>query len=543
MRQLVKDIKQFKFLKHDNIGAADAIDDKFLSDCFVDTGDMAILADCEDPRSIVVGRTGSGKTALLKILEEKHQKVIDIPPESLSLSYISNSTILNFVAELGVNLDIFYRLLWRHVFTVELLKNHFQVNSEEEKRSFLQKLGDLFKDQKEKKALEYLENWGKEFWQETEYRIKEITNKLESEIQANIGVATHGITIGAGTIKKLTEDQKSEILKRSQEVVNKVQIRQLSDIIDLIDKVLTDPQKKYYILIDRLDEGWIEDTLRYKLIRALIETVKDFRKVRFAKIIIAVRQDLLERVFRLVRSAGFQEEKYESMYLRISWSKEQLSQIMNKRLNRLIQSRYTHQKVQLHDLLPLKIESQESIDYILERTMMQPRDVIHFINKCIQQAIDKKSITATLLKSAEGEYSRDRLRYLADEWAADYPDLIEFVKFLRGHPTKFALKELKPKECEDFCLNYTIENPSEPCVLLSNWAREVAYGNCRSDDFLKRICQVFYKTGIVGLKIEAQETYIWSTTRQKSVSLPEISDETKIIIHPAFWRVLGVKVK
>jgi hypothetical protein len=539
----MKDIKQFKFLKHDNIGAADAIDDEFLSDCFVDTGDIAILEDCGDPRSLVVGRTGSGKTALLRILQEKQQKVISIPPESLSLSYISNSTILNFVAELGVNLDIFYRLLWRHVFTVELLKNHFQINSEEAKRTFLQKFGDLFKNQKQKKALEYLENWGKEFWQETEYRIKEITNKLESEIQANIGTTVPGMNIGIGALKKLTEDQKSEIVKHSQEVVNKVQIRQLSDIIDLIDEVLTDPQKKYYILIDRLDEGWIEDTLRYKLIRALIETIKDFRKVRFAKIIIAVRQDLLERVFRLVRSAGFQEEKYESMYLRVSWSKTQLAEIMDKRLNRLIQSRYTSQKIQLHDILPSRVESQESVDYILERTMMQPRDVIHFINKCIQQAIDRKGITATLLKSAEGEYSRDRLRYLADEWAADYPDLIEFVKILRESAIKFTLKDIMSREGGEFCLNYTIEKPAEPCAFLSSLAREVAHGNCSTDDFVKRIFQVFYKTGIVGLKIEAQDTYIWSTARQKGVSLPEIDSETKIMIHPAFWRVLGVKIK
>jgi hypothetical protein len=455
----------------------------------------------------------------------------------------AEDTILNFVAELGVNLDIFYRLLWRHVFTVELLKNHFQINSEEAKRTFLQKFSDLFKNQKQKKALEYLENWGKEFWQETEYRIKEITNKLESEIQANIGTTVPGMNIGIGALKKITDDQKSEIVKRSQEVVNKVQIRQLSDIIDLIDEVLTDPQKKYYILIDRLDEGWIEDTLRYKLIRALIETIKDFRKVRFAKIIIAVRQDLLERVFRLVRSAGFQEEKYESMYLRVSWSKTQLAEIMDKRLNRLIQSRYTSQKIQLHDILPSKVESQESVDYILERTMMQPRDVIHFINKCIQQAIDRKSITATLLKSAEGEYSRDRLRYLADEWAADYPDLIEFVKILRGFTTRFILKELTPKDCEEFCLNYTVEKLAEPYTSLSNMAKEVAYGNCSTGDFVKRVFQLFYKTGIVGLKVEAQDTYIWSSARQKGVSLPEIDGETKIMIHPAFWRVLGVKVK
>ena len=148
-----------------------------------------------------------------------------------------------------------------------------------------------------------------------------------------------------------------------------------------------------------------------------------------------------------------------------------------------------------------------------------------------------------LLKSAEGEYSRDRLRYLADEWAAEYPDLVEFAKFLRGFSTKFELKEVLSVKSEDFCLNYTIENPSEPSAFLSILTRDVAYGNCPIDDFIKRLFQVFYKTGIVGLKVEAQDKYIWSTVRQKGVSLPEIDSETKIMIHPAFWRVLGLKIK
>ena len=49
---------EFKFKKHDNIGAADADDDNILIDCFVDTGDLNILLDCNDPHSIIVGRTG-----------------------------------------------------------------------------------------------------------------------------------------------------------------------------------------------------------------------------------------------------------------------------------------------------------------------------------------------------------------------------------------------------------------------------------------------------------------------------------------------------
>jgi len=44
---------------------------------------------------------------------------------------------------------------------------------------------------------------------------------------------------------KLTEEQKQEVVQRAQHVVNEVQIRQLSDILELMDKVLSDPQKRY----------------------------------------------------------------------------------------------------------------------------------------------------------------------------------------------------------------------------------------------------------------------------------------------------------
>lgn len=221
--------KEFKFRKHDSIGAADAEDDKYLVDCFIDTGDLETLLDCRGPHSIVVGRTGSGKTALLKMLENRAQRFIIIPPESLSLSYISNSTILRFIENLGVNLDIFYRLLWRHIFTVELTKKHFNIQSEEDKRNFWQKIWQRFTDQKNRKALEYLEDWGKSFWEETEYRIQEVTTKLEDKLNGQIKAAipkgVFGAQIGGST--SITEEQKKQIIERAQRVVNDVQIRQL----------------------------------------------------------------------------------------------------------------------------------------------------------------------------------------------------------------------------------------------------------------------------------------------------------------------------
>ena len=108
--------KKFVFRNNQIIGAAAAESDEYyLSKCFVDTGDLEILRNCEDPRNLLVGRTGIGKSALLSRLIDTEDHVIQISPESLSLSYIANSNVLKFFSETGVKMDIFYRLLWRHV--------------------------------------------------------------------------------------------------------------------------------------------------------------------------------------------------------------------------------------------------------------------------------------------------------------------------------------------------------------------------------------------------------------------------------------------
>ena len=130
-----KDHKYY-FRKLDTIGASDAKGDElYLKNCFVDTGEIAVLEDFDDPRRLIVGRTGFGKTALLYHLTEKHKRCIVIRPDSLALAYISNSTILNFFMGLGVDMDTFFRLLWRHVFTVEIVQRHYKITNESENPS------------------------------------------------------------------------------------------------------------------------------------------------------------------------------------------------------------------------------------------------------------------------------------------------------------------------------------------------------------------------------------------------------------------------
>src|SRR3972149_5609461 len=246
---------KFRFRKHASVGSSSAEDDKeFLSNCFIETGDLSTLKDCKASPRIILGRTGTGKTALIERLASDIEKTIVIRPESLSFNYLTNSNILQFFLEAGVNLNLFFKLLWRHVFTVELIKKKYKIINEYNKESFLESIKSfLIHDKKKEKALEYIRKWSDKFWEETEYRIKEIT--------------TH------------TENQKVDIVKRGQTVINSIQMKELTDILDFLDEDIFDDEKQhYYICIDRLDENWIEEKFRYLLLRSLIETVRDFGK-------------------------------------------------------------------------------------------------------------------------------------------------------------------------------------------------------------------------------------------------------------------------
>ena len=186
----------FRFRKTDTIGAASAEEDtEFLAACFVETDDYQAVKDTGDIRQIVLGRTGAGKSALFeRMKQDLNDRVISIEPQELALAYVSNSTVIKYFADLGVNLDPFYKLLWRHVLTVELLRTHFEPHVSKEGGPFWQLLIERFKestrrDKSARQAIQYLQQWGEQFWLETEYRVREITSRLERDLSREAGVA------------------------------------------------------------------------------------------------------------------------------------------------------------------------------------------------------------------------------------------------------------------------------------------------------------------------------------------------------------------
>lgn len=532
---------KYRFRRNSSIGAMDAeSDERFLRDCFVNTGDLATLLDCSDAKRIVVGRVGAGKSALLNRILDSTENAFEVRAENLSLNYISNSDIIQFFEAIGVKLDLFYQLLWRHVFAVELLKRRYKI-TEREPQAFLQSFFDLFnRDPAKKRAIQYLQSWGSEFWQDTELRIKELTSKFEDRLSGSIsGSPLNPITLNASTARTIGEDIRSEIVHKAQSIVNSNQVRELGEIIDfLASDVFTDQLNRYYIVIDRLDDSWVDDRIRYKLIRALIETIRAFHKIRPTKIIIAIREDLLRRVFDETRDAGFQEEKYDSLFLRIRWKKAQLKELLDLRIAHLVREQYTQRPVYFNDVFKTPIRNEPAIDYVVDRSLYRPRDVIAFVNCCIELCEGKEFVPPSTIQDAEEKYSAGRLRSLGDEWRSELPGLTEYVEILRNRPANFKYSEINIGVFEQFMTDIFPDlRPTDP---LRTYIDEYTQTKRSANNCLIQVLKLLYLTSVIGIKPQAIDRVSWSYLEDRGISDGQYKAAATIYPHKMLWRALDI---
>lgn len=535
----------FIFRKHDLIGSAAAEDDaQFLQDCFVDTGELQQLIDCKNPMRIIVGRTGAGKSALIAELGRRVENVVELSPHSFSLNFIANSNVLSFFEAAGVNLSVFYGLLWKHILVVELLKKKFNILNENGHTNFMRNIRERLykKDRTKELAVDYLEKWGNKFWLTTEERIHELTERIESTLSGAVGGQLGGVELSADRAKSLSIEQKKEIVERGQKAVSEVQIRELENMISILsENVFDDIEEHFYITIDMLDEEWVDDRIRFKLIKALIDTIRRFRKVKNVKIIAAVRQDLLAKILHQDPTPGFQEEKYESLYLNIHWSKKELYQLIERRINSLIKRRYTKGDISFDDVFPKKIERQDTIDYITDRTFLRPRDIILFLNECLALADGRRDISEAIIKQAEERYSHRRLQSLATEWHTVYPNLIHTARIFRDFKCTFEVSEFSKEFIEGRYTEIVSDVRDTTADPITRLLDSLYTPNANFNSVRVRILRELYTTGLIGIKGGPSSPMSWSYQTGRDPSEGDIRPISAVRVHPMFHRALGIR--
>jgi hypothetical protein len=272
------------------------------------------------------------------------------------------------------------------------------------------------------------------------------------QMQLPVVTASAGIRSGTTTGVDHSIEARSELTSKYQRIVQEAQLPRLNEMILVLnDTILDSPQNFTYLLIDDLDKDWVDATHRVRLIRCLLDAVIDMAKVRNLKVVVALRTNIFRQLGYGELQYVHQEEKIRGMMLPLSWTKADLRSLVEERVRVASEHFQLTPPLTLDGFLPNRGGRGDPLDYVLERTMLRPRDLIMYLNAAIRVAGEPRKLTWEHLTSAELEYSKDRLNALRDEWRDPYLDIDKALEIFRNAPAVMTRDELT-KRLDDIAL-------------------------------------------------------------------------------------------
>jgi hypothetical protein len=195
----------------------------------------------------------------------------------------------------------------------------------------------------------------------------------------------------------------------------------------------------------------------------------------------------------------------------------------------------------IEDLIPNYNNTRGSaLDYIIDRTLMRPRDAIAYLNECLALASGKPRLTWDIIKSAERSYSHKRLLALQDEWRSSYPGIDNLLdKFQKVH---VPMDRDGLRQRLDEAILLVADGHFEGQEWMERLSNSV-WGN--EDDRAKMYHPLFrllFNMGFLGCRLSGSESEIYSYDEPDfAEGVSNFSKAADFYIHPAFRPALSIR--
>ncbi|WP_455373715.1 P-loop ATPase, Sll1717 family [Limibacillus halophilus] len=529
--------------ENDNIGTGDADNDfAYLDNSFVNERNLDLLVDTENVQHIILGRTGSGKTALIKKLSSGNVNYILLDPASLSLNYIYKSTIIQYFDEIEAPVKQLFEFLWIHIFTVEILRHHLSISDKSGGFLTLSRFLARFRSNSSySRAKNYVDQFGDKFWQEVDENVQELISRVDARAEAKFGINKDFLNLRASGGANTSEQERRELNRKATELISGQQFAELDHLRKIIREEFSQKmQKKFFILIDRLDENWVDDKLRYILLRSLIEAARKFVHIPNLKICIAIRSDLYRKMNEETNDLYSQADKEKQYVINIRWTEELLEDLIDARIKSRFREKYRNKKVSLRDLLPSHtIDGEDSFSFIVNRTFGRPRDLVNVINLCLSLSRGKAVLTQEVIRKAVNENSYNSFKYLCDEWKSIYPNLKDYLELLKKKKDHLKFEDISNDQIDHFALNSATRDDKKKGPLHDS---SVAHSEGKVPIYIlkQKVLYHLYLVGVIGFKTDSFTAFRWVNTDREPALFEEFQSAEKLQIHKAVHLALGI---
>jgi len=409
----------------ENFGAIDAENDERLIEYFYRTSIIDKLFTYQ--KSIIIGRKGSGKTAIYKYIQNEKKQ---------------NCTALLFKDYPWKTHDRFknnvvsdresYVNSWTFFFYIEIFKKVIELRDSVSNKSI-------------SKEIRKMEKWLKKNWGSINFDHREDMSPKKNKFNFTFNPQILGNSLGSVS-KDLTEKENiGSTLSEYNRKLEKITMELMKDF-----------NTEIILIFDELDLSYSHSDSNYKnRLIGLLLTTYNFHNIFKEKIriFIFLRNDIFNYL-------EFQDKNKikDNMVEFLDWdsnsieSNLSLKSLISNRIKNNINSKSDNFERNWNEIVEHNNIGRNQLkwNFIMERTFVRPRDVIKFMNLALEQAkmrlnnepdsIDK--ITNVDIHNMKQKYSTYLFEELKDEINSKYPDYDVYMEILRDiHKMSFTREE------------------------------------------------------------------------------------------------------
>lgn len=197
-----------------------------------------------------------------------------------------------------------------------------------------------------------------------------------------------------------------------------------------------------FILIDNLDEGWDNSPEANAFLRGLLLAVYEICQPNIpVRVLVFFRLDMYDSVTRQFQHV----DKYRQFQEHIYWGRKEMIELVAERLSVNLKLKLAANATEVWAKVFEPGEGISTADYVIERSLMRPREVLQFCRLAAEKADQRghEKIWPEDLYDAEKEFSRWKIDDLCNEFLFAYPGLKEeILQRFYGGPARFSPDKL-----------------------------------------------------------------------------------------------------
>jgi hypothetical protein len=379
-------------------GELDAESERNLASFFVDTGAIAKLAGGD--KHLVLGRKGSGKTALFRLTQSTQLRqvaVVDVEFDKYPWDFHRQ------LRQSGMLDESAFEASWRFLFLLAIAREWREFASEPLKEQAKRLLSGIMPDPQRGVIASLLA------------RMKNPTK----------------LSLPGGAIPNVASVSLGSIDIGKDDAAKAIGVMECH--LDALTALVSTNYSSHPVVIkvDRLDDGWDATSDSKNLIAGELKAARSLNQLLGrdglpAPVVTFLRTD----IFDLLRFND--KNKLAAATERLEWTPERLIDVLNKRIAAALgcEEQNAWQKVFANTEMRQRTRPNS---YMTKRTMGRPRDILAFAIQCRDIAMESRHniVETTDIYDAEKDYSHHLLDELTDELHKQLPELEMYIDCLR----------------------------------------------------------------------------------------------------------------